>query len=216
MPPSAVRAARRRSSSGATLVEYAFVLSLLAIAIIPVLGMMEDTSRDEVANEFDCVSERPPPTTCQQRALAVTTTSASPTSTTSTPATTSSTSTSTTTVATTSTTATTAPSGSTSATWTFTYRGNYDGYEYVYAIFYVRDSSGNPVPGRSVDVSARVTSGDQVSSGRCTTGSGDQAGRCAGIYGIPSSAGDVYLVATAIGGSPALDAPPEASPVIPA
>ena len=183
-----------------------------------------------MANEFDCVSERPPPTTCQQRALTVTTTSTSTPSTTSSTTTPSSTTTTTTPPSTTttspppsstttgpsSTTSTTAASSATSATWTFIRRGNYDGYEYVIAVFYLYDASGNPVSGRTVDVSVRVNSGNQVASGGCTTGSGDQAGRCAAIYGIPNSAGDVYLVATGVRGTPPLDPPPQTSPVAPA
>ena len=199
------------------------ILSLFALAFIPLLDNVEDRTSDEVNNEFDCVSQRPPPTTCQRRAVVVTTTTAPTTTiadvTTTTTAETTTTAAPTTTEATTSTTAeatttTTAGIGTTSATWTFTYRGNYDGTEYVAATFYLYDAGGQPVTNRTVSLSIRVSNGTEVSTGSCRTGSGDYAGRCFGIYRIPNSAGAVYLIATAVDGSPALSAPPEQSPTV--
>lgn len=199
---------------------------MFALAFIPLLDNVEDRTSDEVNNEFDCVSQRPPPTTCQRRAVVVTTTTA-PTTTiadstttsldttpTTADTTTTSSSSSSTSTSVQSSTTTTAGIGTTSATWTFTYRGNYDGTEYVAATFYLYDSAGQPVTNRTVSVSIRVSNGTEVATGSCRTGSGDYAGRCFGIHRIPNSAGAVYLVATAVDGTPALSAPPEQSPTV--
>lgn len=170
-----------------------------------------------MTNEFDCVSERPPPTTCQQRAVVVTTTTVPPTSTTEAPTTTSTSTTTSTTTTTstsipTSTTSTTAPVGATSANWTFFYRGNFDGTEFLAAVFYLNDANGNPISNRTVSLSIRTTSGYQVGTGQCETGSGGDAGRCSGYYGIPNWANAVYIVATAVQGPPPYTPPPQQSP----
>ena len=205
---------------GAALVEYAVILSLFALAFIPLLDDVEDRTSDEVNNEFDCVSQRPPPTSCQRRAVVVTTTTA-PTTTIADTTTTESTTTTEPTTTTSSTTTTVAPTtsttagiGSSSANWTFIRRGNYDGTEYVAAVFYLYDSSGNPVPGRTVSLSLRGTDGSEVATGQCETASGDYAGRCFGIYRLPDWADAVHLAATAVSGTPQLTAPPEPSPTV--
>lgn len=66
----------RRSSRGArglALVEYALVLSLLVIASLGVINTLEDDTGDELDNQADCISSRPPPPSCQLEPLAPTT-----------------------------------------------------------------------------------------------------------------------------------------------
>ncbi len=64
-----------RSDPGATLVEYALVLVALVVGLLVVLASLEDQSRAEVTNEFDCISDRPPPVSCQKRPITTTTAS---------------------------------------------------------------------------------------------------------------------------------------------
>lgn len=76
MDNDTTRRRRRRGwrARGAAAPEYAIVLSLFAVVIIASLGSLEDTARDEFANDADCVGQRPPPTTCQLSYLETTTT----------------------------------------------------------------------------------------------------------------------------------------------
>lgn len=211
---------------GAALVEYAVVLSVLVIALIPAIDALENTSSAEVNNEFDCVSQRPPPESCQARALAITTTTA-PTTTTTAPAvttttapaattttaapitTTSTTSTSTTAPA--PTTTTTAPVLATSVQWAYTNRGDSDGNEYVSTALRLTDANGNPLSNRPLSISVKTPSGQTVGGTTCTTWSGDYAGVCVLYVGVPNWADSVRFTVTAVGGSPAASVPPEAS-----
>jgi len=54
---------------GATLVEYAVVLALVVVTAIPAIDYLTERSREEVANQADCVSMRPPPASCQLPAV---------------------------------------------------------------------------------------------------------------------------------------------------
>lgn len=110
---------------GATIVEYSLLVAAVVVVSLGAIQNLQDNSEAEVANEFDCVSERPPPPTCQKRAV-TTTTSTTISATTSTTApvettTTTEVSTTTTTVATTTTlpgaTTTTAAPAVTTAVW---------------------------------------------------------------------------------------------------
>jgi Flp pilus assembly pilin Flp len=49
---------------GATFVEYALVFSLVAVVSIGAVQFLTDRSEDEIANQADCVSSRPPPSSC--------------------------------------------------------------------------------------------------------------------------------------------------------
>ncbi len=54
---------------GAALVEYALAVSLLVVASIGAVQFLEDETAAEVDNQADCLSTRPPPTTCQAEPL---------------------------------------------------------------------------------------------------------------------------------------------------
>lgn len=56
---------RRLSDAGATLVEYALVIALLAVVSIPAAQYITDGTREQVNNEASCVARRPPPPDCQ-------------------------------------------------------------------------------------------------------------------------------------------------------
>ncbi|MCC5951971.1 MAG: hypothetical protein JJU45_07730 [Acidimicrobiia bacterium] len=60
---------RRLADGGATLVEYAVVLSLIVVVSIPATQALTDRSSQEVANQADCISTRPPPPGCQLPAI---------------------------------------------------------------------------------------------------------------------------------------------------
>lgn len=75
--PKPTGAARMRGSLGVTLVEYALIVALVVIPAIPAVNWLSKTGRSEVASQKDCVSKRPPPTSCQSR-VATTTTTADP------------------------------------------------------------------------------------------------------------------------------------------
>lgn len=53
-----------RGSRGATGVEYALVLSLFVLALIPAAALIERNADDEVDQQADCISTRPPPSSC--------------------------------------------------------------------------------------------------------------------------------------------------------
>jgi Flp pilus assembly pilin Flp len=54
----------RRSDRGATLVEYALVFSLVAVVSIGAIEFLQAQSEEEIDNQADCVSDRPPPSGC--------------------------------------------------------------------------------------------------------------------------------------------------------
>ncbi len=60
---------RARRQRGAAVVEYALALSLLVVAGIGAAQFLEDETADEVDNQADCLSTRPPPTSCQSEPL---------------------------------------------------------------------------------------------------------------------------------------------------
>lgn len=49
---------------GATLVEYALVLALLVVGSMGVINLLQASAENEVNNQADCVSMRPPPPEC--------------------------------------------------------------------------------------------------------------------------------------------------------
>lgn len=59
----------RRGDRGATVVEYALVLALFVVASIAAAQFVEDETGKEVDNQANCLSTRPPPTSCQLAAI---------------------------------------------------------------------------------------------------------------------------------------------------
>lgn len=93
--------ARRRSSRerGATMVEYALIMSSLVVVSIGAVQFLEDRATSESRNQADCIAERPPKASCQVRPIETTTTvSIPPPSLTTAPTTSSTTTTTTTTI----------------------------------------------------------------------------------------------------------------------
>ena len=58
-----------RGARGASLTEYALALVVLVVGSIGVFQTLEDNTADEVDNQANCISERPPPVSCQPAAL---------------------------------------------------------------------------------------------------------------------------------------------------
>lgn len=91
---------RLRADVGATFVEYALVFVVMVVGSLGIAQFLTNWGSSEVASQADCVSQRPPPPSCQVRvatpttsttSLGVTTTTAAPpttTTTTTTPSTT--------------------------------------------------------------------------------------------------------------------------------
>ena len=69
------RARRAHGDRGVTLVGYALILSLMVITASGGIFFFQEVSEAEVNKQADCVSMRPPPTTCQIRTVAPPTTS---------------------------------------------------------------------------------------------------------------------------------------------
>lgn len=63
-----------RGARAVALVEYAIVLGVLVIGMLGVIETLEDETADEVDNQANCISQRPPPPSCQATPLAPTTT----------------------------------------------------------------------------------------------------------------------------------------------
>lgn len=68
------RPKRRPNERGATLPEYALLLAGIVTAAILLLQFLSTKSGDEVGNQADCLESRPPPASCQIRAVTTTTT----------------------------------------------------------------------------------------------------------------------------------------------
>jgi len=66
------------------LVEYALVLALLLVGSLGVIRFLEGEAADEVDEEAECMSMRPPPPGCQPRAVTTSTSLVGPTTTNST------------------------------------------------------------------------------------------------------------------------------------
>lgn len=69
-----LEAMRTSASRGATLVEYALVLSLFVVVSLGAMDFLSDSADREIDNQVDCVSERPPPPECQLVAVTTSTT----------------------------------------------------------------------------------------------------------------------------------------------
>ena len=57
-----------RGSRAVALVEYALVLGVLVVGSLGAIEALEDDAADEVDKQAECISERPPPVTCQPAA----------------------------------------------------------------------------------------------------------------------------------------------------
>ena len=58
-----------RGARGASLTEYALALVVLVVGSIGVFQTLEDNTADEVDKQANCISQRPPPLSCQPAAL---------------------------------------------------------------------------------------------------------------------------------------------------
>lgn len=191
--PSALRRLRARATDvGATFVEYALVFSVLAVVSIPAAQWLTDESRDQVANEADCISMRPPPPGCQIPAVETTTstvpvsipttTGGDPSSTTTEPPST-----------------TTRPPGSGSWLPGAVATPNGDGSWTISASIQVQNAEG-PIAGAFVQVRIQntVPSGGTFYS-NCSTG---PAGTCAVSWVVEPSVSQAQLSVTQINSNP--------------
>lgn len=55
---------RTLTERGATLVEYALVFALVAVASLGAIEFLQNQSQEEIDNQAECVSDRPPPGEC--------------------------------------------------------------------------------------------------------------------------------------------------------
>jgi Flp pilus assembly pilin Flp len=177
----------QRSDGGATLVEYALIVALVVAASSGAIQFLTDQSEAEVATQADCVSTRPPPPSCQPRAVTTAPPASSPstpTNPTSTiPADTTTTTESTTTTTTTTTTpppATTPPSYELSLTTTTGRAGASQNWSAEVSPI-VTNASNGIVAG--VEVRFSWAAGSNTGQGICVTG---PDGRC-GPSRIPAS-----------------------------
>ena len=67
-----------RRDQGATLVEYALILAFVVVGSIGAINYLTAEGDDQIENSADCVSERPPPPSCQIRAVTTTSATTSP------------------------------------------------------------------------------------------------------------------------------------------
>jgi hypothetical protein len=152
------------------MVEYALVVALIVSVSATAIQGLTDASEDEVANEMDCVSTRPPPPSCQLRSVATTTTDPSATTSSSIPPTTTS-----------STTTTTAPPPSI-MTWSGV--ATVVGTQWMAEATPVITQDGQPVEGATVRVRVSITNPflpitEEIS---CVT---DSSGTCVLSYTVP-------------------------------
>jgi len=192
---------RRVGVRGAALIEYALALSLFVFVSIGALEMLEDSTREEVANEFDCVSERPPPPSCQLRA--VTTTTSTTTTTT------------TTTEVPVDTTTSSVPTGDPDPSTVAVVQ-----WEPIRPLQFDRGSLNGPIllleyggePDRTLSYDVRERDGTVVGRGSCDTFSFFGLVVCQVRVSVPPDAGDMQVVITSISGSPPLAPPADGSP----
>lgn len=69
---------RLRNDRGATLVEYALVLALIVVGSIAAINALDSRGREQVVNQAECVSMRPPPPGCQITPITTSTTETGP------------------------------------------------------------------------------------------------------------------------------------------
>lgn len=119
--------AKLHNDRAATGVEYALLIAVFASVGIGASKYLTDNANRQVSNQADCVSTRPPPPSCQVRALSGTTTTTNPATTTTT---------------------TTTPPPPAAATWNVT-KTAVGGYPTVNISVTLRSGT-NPVPGATI------------------------------------------------------------------
>ncbi len=202
---------RRRfvDGRGATLVEYALIISLFVVPSIGALRRLDSNSRDYYANASDDIGDLPQSdidTSPSSSAVPASTTTTVPVSTTTTaaPTTTTAPPTTTTTMATTTTTA--APTTTTllrSRIFELTDISSNNGSSY-YArarVKIVRSDTGLAVRGASVSIRLVDDRGNATTKS-CTT---DSTGRCSVTWSRPDSYGPVTATARSVSASPTWD-----------
>ncbi len=203
------------------MVEYALVLAALVVLSFGAIQGLEDNSEAEVANEFDCISERPPPPSCQKRAVTTTTTTGGASTSTTLPVETTETTVPTTATPTTETpttetpttetptteTPTTAPAPAARVTW-HDEDSDDDGRFHWEAWAQVRIRNGSTdISNAVVTIEVRLEDGSPHATFTCTTGSN---GRCPSrqwIDDIPNSSDWVTFVVVDIDAVPPLSVP---------
>ena len=193
------RARRLHGSRGATLVEYALIVALIAIPSIGALARLDDASGDYYTDASDDIGDLPQLGIDTSSNSSVpsgsTTTTAAPTTTTAAPTTT-------TTAPTTTTTApTTTLLRSTISQLTNVSSNNGTSYNAAARVKIIRNSTGAAVTGAAVTI--RMVDRFGNSSNRsCTT---DSTGRCTGTWSRPDNNGPVTATVTAVTASPTWD-----------
>lgn len=201
------RRARPRAERGATTVEYALIVVAIVVLSLGAISGLRDSSEAEVANEFDCVSERPPPPSCQKRAVSTTTSVTSPSTTT--------------TIAPTTTT-TAAPIVS-SATWFDTNTRSEPSGQLWFARtrLVLKDPQGNVLHGVTVTVEViNASTGAVIGSYQCVTNNGN--GHCVDAGGdndnpwsvIPGDVGSVWFRAGSVQATPPVSVPSQTSSLV--
>ena len=177
------------------------MLALLVAGSYGVIQAFEDSSRAEVANEFDCISERPPPPTCQKRAV-TTTTSTTITVTTTTLAPT------TTTAAVTTTTVPAAPS---TAAWTAPTSSDPPGNTWNAGMTLTLTTSSGPVSNATVVMSVLRSNGTEYGTFTCTT---NASGACSFVVAIPNGLTPVRFAVSSVTANPPVEPPTQQSPLV--
>ena len=203
------RARRLHGSRGATLVEYALIVALVAIPSIGALSRLDDASDDYYTDASDDIGDLPQlgidtssdssvPSGGSSTTAVPTTTTAAPTTTTTAPPTTTTTAPTTTTTAPTT---TTTLLRSRISELTNVSSNNGSSYNAAARVKIVRNSNGNAVSNASVTV--RMVDRFNNSSNRsCTT---DSTGRCTVTWSRSDNNGPVTATVTNVTASPTWD-----------
>lgn len=192
-------AGRIGGSRGATLVEYALITAALVVVSILAIDYMSTEASDEVANQADCVSKRPPPPECQIEPILTTTTSEDPSTTSSTfPTTTPSTDPP----------STDPPPPPNTASWTGVSTGNSQNWTAT-ATITVQTAGGQPAAGVAVRVQWRITDPNvgEVFYETCVT---DASGVCSVQFTPPyEGVGEVTATVDNIDSDPPVTTKPD-------
>ena len=198
---------RLRGDRGATLVEYGLVVAAIVAVSVPGIDYLTDQGDQELSNQANCVSERPPPPSCLVPAVTTTVSTVSTTTTTAGPTSSTTSSTSSTS---TSTTAPPTPSDvedwTASATWTG--YSPTSGGQITLPVNITNE--GNPVEGATVQVRIQITQPPTGQSfyAQCTT---DASGTCTIAWDVPFiDATQVSVTPTDISADPPVGTPPPA------
>jgi Flp pilus assembly pilin Flp len=169
--------ARFKGTVGAALVEYALIVALIVVPTIGAASYLTTQAKTQTVNQANCISTRPPPASCQIRAI-TTTTSTVPASTT-------------TTTAPPPTSSTTAPPAGTAA-WNVAASTFNSGTRVITLNLTVKANPGNtPVAGAIVIFRMTITPGGQSFAASCTS---DASGVCVATW--PVGVGVTQVVGT--------------------